>query len=142
MKGKKVPFIFYLEYLINEPTHKKTYNKTCVSSKDRFNLCSLVRVFIDHMCLLQPPGYPERNKRESLLFRVDVQADASLFWLYRSYYKFCCALAQIQMYWVAEWLVPNYGSQVPGLNPTGGEIQFMTVVLHCTGPLIIILPSS
>ena len=35
MKGKKVPFIFYLEYLINEPTHKKTYNKTCVSSKDR-----------------------------------------------------------------------------------------------------------
>ena len=47
------------------------------------------------MCLLQPPGYPKRDKREPLLYWVDVQADPSLCRSHRSYCRFCCALAQI-----------------------------------------------
>ena len=31
-----------------------------------------IRVFADPMCLLQPPGYPKRDKQELLPYRVDV----------------------------------------------------------------------
>ena len=56
---------------------------------------SLIRVFADRVCLLQPPGYPMRDKRELLPYWVDVQADLSLCWLRRSYCRFCRVLAQL-----------------------------------------------
>ena len=58
----------------------KTYNKICVTSKDSIQparLHSLFRVFTDCMCLLQPPGYPKREKKEPLPYLVDAQAGLS-----------------------------------------------------------------
>ena len=84
----------------NEPGHDKTYNKTCATSEDSdqpAHLRSLIRVFADRMCLLQPPGYPKRDKQIPLPYWVEVQADLSLCWLHRSYSRFCCVLAQIQL---------------------------------------------
>ena len=49
--------------VINESAHD--YNKNCATSEDSDQpvpLCSLIRGFADHMCLLQPPGYSKRNK--------------------------------------------------------------------------------
>ena len=34
------------------------------------------------VCHLQHPGYPRRDKRESLPYLVDAQADLSLYWLH------------------------------------------------------------
>ena len=48
-----------------EPAHDKTYNKTCATSVDSDQHAhprSLIRVFADHMCFVQPPGYPKRNE--------------------------------------------------------------------------------
>ena len=48
-----------------EPAHDKTYNKTCVTSKNSdqpVHLCSLIRVFTDSMCPLQPPDYPKKDE--------------------------------------------------------------------------------
>ena len=44
------------------------------------------RVFVmaDPMSFFQPLGYPKRDKRESLPWWVDVQADLSLCWSHRS----------------------------------------------------------
>ena len=64
------------------PGQDKTYNN-CVISKDSdqpVHPCSLIRVFADHKCLLQPLGYPKRDEQEPLLYWVDVQADLSLCW--------------------------------------------------------------
>ena len=58
---------------------------------------SLIRVFTDHVCLLQPRGYPKGDKRESLPYWLDAQADLSLCWSHRSHCKFCRATAQISM---------------------------------------------
>ena len=61
-----------------ERVHDKNYSKTCAISQDSdqsVHLCSLIRVFADHMCLLQSPGYPKRDKGEQLPYWVDVQAD-------------------------------------------------------------------
>ena len=77
--------------------HDKTYNKTCATSEDSDQPArprSLIRVFADRMCLLQPPGYPKRDKQEPLPYWVDVQVDLSLCWSHTSYCKFCHALAQ------------------------------------------------
>ena len=41
------------------------------------------------MCLLQTPGYSKRNKREPLSYWVGVQVYQSLYWLHRSYNRFC-----------------------------------------------------
>ena len=82
----------------NEPAHYKTYNKTCATSEDSdqpAHLCNLIRVFTDLMCLLHPPGYSKRDKRESLPYWVDIQADWVLCWSHRSYCRFCHVLAQI-----------------------------------------------
>ena len=60
--------------------------KTCGTSKDSdqtAHLHSLTGVFADHTGLLQ--GYRKRDKRESLPYWVDVQADLSVCWLHRSY---------------------------------------------------------
>ena len=75
---------------IFEPAPNKTYNKTCATSKDSdqpVHPCSLIRVFTDCMCLLQPPGY-QRGINESP-YHVDVQADLSLCWSHRSYCVVC-----------------------------------------------------
>ena len=82
--------------LIYEPAHNKTYNKTCATSEDLDQTAhprSLIRVFADRMCRLQPPGYPKGDERESLPYWVDVHADLSLCWLHRSYCRFCRKLA-------------------------------------------------
>ena len=78
--------------------HKLTIRCGCATSEDSdqpTHPCSLIRVFTDCMCLLQPPGYPKRAKWGPLLDWVDVQADLSVCWLHRSYCRFSCALAQI-----------------------------------------------
>ena len=63
---------------IYESAHDKTYNKSCATSEDSDHPAhprSLIRVLADRMFLLQPPGYLKRDKRESLPYVVDVQAD-------------------------------------------------------------------
>ena len=62
---------------------------------------SLIWVFTDRMCLLQHLGYPKKGKREPLPCWMDVQADLSLCWLHRSYYRFCRALAHFILYKVS-----------------------------------------
>ena len=55
---------YVLHYNI-EPAHNKTYNKTCATSEDSdqpAHLRSLIEVFAERMCLLQPQGYSKRNK--------------------------------------------------------------------------------
>ena len=46
-------------------------------------------------CLLQPLGYPKRNKWEPLRYWMDVKDDLNLHWSHRTYCRFCRALAQI-----------------------------------------------
>ena len=85
---------------ITFPTHNKTYNKNCATSEDSVqlaNLRRLIRVFADRMCLLQPPGNPKRDKRESLSYWIDVQSNLSLWWSHRSY----CRL------FVVRWLISD-----------------------------------
>ena len=87
-------------YYLNryEPVHDKTYNKTYTTSKNSDqprHPCSLIRVFADCMCFLQPLPYPKRDTREALPYWVDVQADLSLCWSNKSYWRFCHALAQM-----------------------------------------------
>ena len=53
--------------IIFEPAPDKTYVKTCATSEDSdqpAHLHSLIRLFADGMCLLQPPLYPKREKQE------------------------------------------------------------------------------
>ena len=81
-----------------EPAHNKTYNKTCATSEDSdqpANPCSLIRVFTNSMCLLQPRGCPKKGKGEPLPNWLDLQADLSLCWSNRSYCRFCHALAHL-----------------------------------------------
>ena len=90
-----------VETLPNEPVHHKTYNKTCATSQDSDQPvppCNLIRVLTNRMCLLQPPGYPKRDKQESLPYWVDIHADLSLCWSHKSYCKFCRTL--VQMYFL------------------------------------------
>ena len=61
---------FYIQFksigeLYNEPVHDNTYYKTCATSEDLDQPAysrNLIRVFADHMYLLQPPGYPKRER--------------------------------------------------------------------------------
>ena len=78
----------------------KNYSMACATSEDSDQPAhprSLIRVFADHMCFLQPPGYPKRNKRGPLPYWVDVQDDLSLCWSHRSYCSFCRELTQVRM---------------------------------------------
>ena len=98
-------FIFTLQWrihgsvcdaFINEPAHDKTYDKPCATSEDSDQPAhprSLIRVFAYRMCLLKPPGYTKRDKREPLPYWMDVQADLRICWLHRSYCRFCRVLA-------------------------------------------------
>ena len=64
-----------------EQAHDKTYNKTFATIKDSDQPVysrSLIRVLADRLCLLQPPGYPTRGKREPLPYWVDVLVYFSL----------------------------------------------------------------
>ena len=93
-----------------ELVHDKTYSKTCVTSKDSDqpeHLGSLIRVFADCMCFLQPLGYPKRDKREPLLNWVDVQADLSLCWSHR----FC------RPRWLSWMRRPTGDQEVAGSTP-------------------------
>ena len=74
---------------INEPAHDKTYNKPCTTSEDSDKHAhprSLIIVFADLKCLLQPPGYPMKDEREPMPYWMNVQADLCICWLHRS----CC----------------------------------------------------
>ena len=84
-------------YLVIKPAHdKKPTIRLVQAAKTRqpAHPRRLIRFFADCMCLLQPPGYPKRDKRESLPHWVGVQAGLSLCWSHRSYCRFCRALAQ------------------------------------------------
>ena len=75
--------LFYIESNIkqNEPAHDKTYRKTYAISEDSdqpARLGSLISVFADRMCILQPLGYPKIDIDECLPYWVDVQAELSL----------------------------------------------------------------
>ena len=62
----------------NAPARDRTCNKTCATSEDSDQTArprSLIRVFTDHICLLQPPSYPNKDEREPLPYCVDEQAD-------------------------------------------------------------------
>ena len=63
--------------------------------KAQISLRIRVRDFADHMCLLQPASYLKNDKREPLPHRMEVQIALRLYWLHRSYCRFCCALSQI-----------------------------------------------
>ena len=59
---------------MNECTTKPTI-RLKMTSKDSDQPAyphSLIRAFSDCKCLLQPPGYPKRDKREPLSYWVDV----------------------------------------------------------------------
>ena len=56
---------------------------------------SLTKVFANRMCLLQPLGYPKRDKGEPLPNWLGVLADLSLCWSHRFYCRLCRALAQM-----------------------------------------------
>ena len=43
---------------------------------------SLIRVFADRLCLLQPPGYQKRDEQEPLPYRVHLQADVFVLRFY------------------------------------------------------------
>ena len=82
-----------------EPAHDKTYNKSYAAregSDQPAHLRGLICLRWSH-CLLQHPGDPKRDGRESLPYWVDVQADLSLSWSHRSYCRICRALAH--MFW-------------------------------------------
>ena len=76
---------------------QQNHKKTCATSEDSDQTArprSLIRVFADRMCLLQPSGYQKWDEQEPLPYWVDVQTDLSRRWSHRSYCRFCQALAQ------------------------------------------------
>ena len=84
---------------IFELAHDKIYNKTYATSEDSYqpaHLCSLIRVLAGRLCLLQPSGYPKRDKQE-LSYWVNVQAYPYLCWSHRSYCRFCHELAHFYL---------------------------------------------
>ena len=87
-----------MKTLMSQRTTKSTINfATSEDSDQPAHPHSLIRVFADRMCHLQPPGYPKKDNGESLTYWVYVQPDLSLCWLHRSYCRFCRALAQFRM---------------------------------------------
>ena len=78
--------------VINKPAHDKTYNKTCATSEDSDQPAhprSLIRVFAERMCLLQPLDYKiEINENPCHIGWMYVQVYLSLCWSYRFYCMF------------------------------------------------------
>ena len=53
----------------HEPAHNKTYNTTCAQTVNTWTQAEHPSSLISlsyRMCLLQPPGYPKRDKQELL----------------------------------------------------------------------------
>ena len=98
-KQQKLPHLINMHVFhssLKVPVQDETYNsETSEYSDQPAHPCSLIRVFTDYMCLLQPPDYPKRNEWEPLLYWVDVQADLSLCWFNMSYCKFWPGLAKM-----------------------------------------------
>ena len=59
--------------------------------------CSLIRVFADRMCLLQPP-----DEQNPIPYWVDVQADLYFCWSHRSYCRFWHAITKTPLFKYAE----------------------------------------
>ena len=76
--------------------------RNLLSDKSKFVFkvihCSLIRVFVDCMCLLLSQGYSKMDEREPLPYWVDVQADLGLCWSHKSYGIFCLLLAHMCTY--------------------------------------------
>ena len=74
------------------PAHDKTYNKTCVTSKD-LHPPSMAR-FLVHYSLASPwPVHKAHAKRKDWSDCTNVQADPSLCCSHKSYCRFSCLLA-------------------------------------------------
>ena len=61
----RLVFIGMLFCNVIESLHDKTYNKACATREDSdqpAHARSLIRVFADRMCILQPPCYPKWDK--------------------------------------------------------------------------------
>ena len=107
-----------------EPTHDKTYNRTCATSEDSDQTaypCSLISIRWLHVHSTAS-SYPKRDKRQHLPSWVDVQADLSLRWSHRSHCRFSRALAhagftrlvnymnrcwKVSWTFLTLWLLPN-----------------------------------
>ena len=112
---------------------QRTTNSTisCATSKDSdqpAHPCILIRVFVDRMCLLQPPGYSKRDKLERLSYWVDVQADLIRCWLNRSLYVLSCngskfyrtLPADVDVYIAVDPVYPTYS--LAGCNRENTDI--------------------
>ena len=115
-KGAKLSQNYYYYFFFISPNKFTSFNALArlvqpVKIHISLCICSLIRVFADHMCLLQPPGYPKRDKQEPLPYWMDVQTDLSLCWSHASYCRFSHALAcvicwfclQCAKYWKRDW---------------------------------------
>ena len=61
------PYGSHIYMFAGKPAQDKAYNKACATSENSDQPAhprSLIRVFADRICLLQPPGYPKREKRD------------------------------------------------------------------------------
>ena len=97
--GCPAMFLYLLkEKKINQPAYNKTYNKTCVTSKDSeqpVHPPSMARVLV-YPSLDSPKSLEDtRNQRRLWSDCVDAQADLSLHWSHKFNYRFCQALVQI-----------------------------------------------
>ena len=88
-----------------EPVHDKTYNNTCVTSKDSDQPINLVRVLVYHS--LDSPEAVEGTCDQRWLWSdcADAQTDLSLRWPYKSYCKFCRALAHFSLSYNKTWFL-------------------------------------
>ena len=84
--------------LIYEPAQDKTYNTTCVNSKDSaqpLHSPSMARdpiyPSLDSPEMVEGTGNQQRQWSDC----ADAQADLSLHWSHKSYYRFCPVLAII-----------------------------------------------
>ena len=113
---KILPSMLSIKCIIYDSAHDKTYNKTCAISEDSDQTAhprSLIRVFADHMCILEPTGYLKRNVRDYLPYWVDVQADLNLCWSHRSYCRSCRALAHIHVLSYKKMLIHVHRPKLP-----------------------------
>ena len=84
--------------------------KTCATSEDSdqpAHLWSLIRVITDLMCLLQPLGYPKRDKREPLPYCLMYR----LIWVFAGYtdlivsFDVCCLICLYgEIKYISMWI--------------------------------------
>ena len=85
----------YIFFLL-EPVHDKTYNKTCVTSKNSDSPVhppSMTRVLIHPSLDSQEAVEGSCDQQRLWSDCADGQADLSICWWHKSYCRFCCALA-------------------------------------------------